>query len=49
MTLKNISIFHSLGFPILLGISRKRFIRELSEENDIKKELEELCLQVFLL
>ena len=32
--LKNISIFHSLGFPLLLGISRKKFIKELSEEND---------------
>ncbi len=32
--LKNISIYHSLGFPILLGISRKRFIKELSGEND---------------
>ena len=32
--LKNISIYHSLGFPILLGISRKRFIKELSGGND---------------
>ena len=32
--IKNISIYHSLGFPILLGISRKRFIRELSTNND---------------
>lgn len=32
--LKNISIFHSLGFPILLGISRKRFIKDLSGIND---------------
>ena len=35
MTLiKNISIYHSLGFPILLGISRKKFIKELSHKND---------------
>ena len=26
--LKNISIFHSLGFPVMLGTSRKRFIKE---------------------
>ena len=32
--IKNISIYHSLGFPILLGISRKRFIKELSDTND---------------
>ena len=29
--INNISIFHSLGFPIMLGVSRKRFIKELSE------------------
>ena len=32
--IKNISIYHSLGLPILLGISRKRFIKELSNKND---------------
>ena len=32
--LKNISIYHSLGLPILLGISRKKFIKELSGTND---------------
>ena len=32
--IKNISIYHSLGFPILLGISRKKFIKELSGKND---------------
>ena len=32
--LQNISIFHSLGFPILVGNSRKRFIKDLSGEND---------------
>ena len=30
----NISIFHSLGFPILVGNSRKKFIKELSKKND---------------
>ena len=32
--IKNISIYHSLGLPILLGISRKKFIKELSKKND---------------
>ncbi len=32
--LKNISIYHSLGLPILLGISRKRYIKELAGKND---------------
>ena len=32
--IKNISIYHSLGLPILLGISRKKFIKELSLKND---------------
>ncbi len=32
--LNNISIFHSLGFPILVGNSRKRFIKDLSGIND---------------
>ena len=28
--ISNVSIFHSLGFPILLGLSRKRFIKDIS-------------------
>ena len=32
--MKNISIYHSLGLPILLGISRKKYIKELSKKND---------------
>ena len=32
--LRNISIFHSLGFPIMLGISRKKFIKDASGNND---------------
>ncbi len=36
--ISNISIFHSLGFPIMLGASRKRFIGQLSgEKNSIKR------------
>ena len=37
--LRNISIFHSLGFPVMLGISRKRFIKDLSKNNDSKERL----------
>ncbi len=37
MTLiQNISIFHSLGFPILVGNSRKSFVKKLSGKNDSK-------------
>jgi dihydropteroate synthase len=35
----NISIFHSLGFPILLGLSRKKFIKDLSGKNDTKERV----------
>jgi dihydropteroate synthase len=34
--ISNISIFHSLGFPILVGNSRKRFIKEIAGKNDTK-------------
>ena len=37
--INNISIFHTLGFPVLVGISRKRFIKDLSEKNDTKKRI----------
>ena len=37
--INNISIFHSIGFPIMLGISRKRFIKDLSGNNDSKERL----------
>ena len=37
--IRNISIYHSLGLPILLGISRKRFIKELSINNDSSSRL----------
>ena len=37
--LRNVSIFHSLGFPVMLGTSRKRFIKKLSGANDSKERL----------
>ncbi len=37
--LRNISIFHSLGFPVMLGTSRKRFIKDLSGKNDSNERL----------
>ncbi len=37
--ISNISIFHSLGLPILVGNSRKRFIKELSGKNDSKNRI----------
>ena len=37
--ISKISIFHSLGFPILVGSSRKRFIKEVAKNNDSKKRI----------
>ena len=37
--LNQVSIFHSLGFPIMLGISRKRFIKDLVGNNDSKERI----------
>ena len=37
--IRSISIFHTLGFPILLGVSRKKFIKDLSGKNDTKERL----------
>ena len=37
--IRGVSIFHSLGFPILLGLSRKKFIKDLSGKNDTKDRL----------
>jgi len=37
--INNISIFHSLGLPIMLGLSRKRFIKEISGLNDSKERI----------
>ena len=37
--IRNISIFHTLSFPILIGVSRKRFIKDLSGKNDTNKRI----------
>ncbi len=37
--ISKISLFHSLGFPILLGTSRKRFISEISGKHDSKERI----------
>ncbi len=37
--MNKISIFHSLGFPVMLGSSRKRFIKYISSKNDSKRRL----------
>jgi dihydropteroate synthase len=37
--IRNISIFHALGFPILLGLSRKKFIKDLAGKNDTKERI----------
>ena len=39
MILNKISIFHSLGFPILIGTSRKRFISQISGYYDTKERI----------
>jgi len=37
--ISKISLFHSLGFPILLGISRKKFIKDISRKNDSEERI----------
>ena len=37
--IRSVSIFHTLGFPILLGLSRKKFIKDLSGKNDTRERL----------
>ena len=37
--ISKISLFHSLGFPILVGTSRKRFISQISGTNDSKERI----------
>ena len=37
--ISKISLFHSLGFPILIGISRKKFIKDISGKNDSTERL----------
>ncbi len=39
MLLNKISIFHSLGFPILIGTSRKKFINQISGNYDTKERI----------
>ena len=39
MLLNKISLFHSLGFPILIGISRKKFISQIAKKFDTKERL----------
>ena len=37
--ISKISLFHSLGFPILVGTSRKRFINQISGKYDNKNRI----------
>ena len=39
MILSKISLFHSLGFPILIGTSRKRFINQISGKYDNRERI----------
>ena len=39
MILNKISLFHSLGFPILIGTSRKKFINQISGKYDTKERI----------
>ena len=39
MLINKISLFHSLGFPILIGTSRKRFIGQIVKTFDTKERL----------
>ena len=39
MLMNKISLFHSLGFPILIGTSRKRFISQISGAYDTKERI----------
>ena len=48
--IRGISIFHSLGFPILVGNSRKRFIKDISKKKKMiaKQGSVELWLLQFI-
>jgi len=37
--ISKVSIFHSLGLPILIGTSRKKFIKDISGRNDSKDRI----------
>ena len=39
MLINKISLFHSLGFPLLIGTSRKRFIGQISGNFDTKERI----------
>ncbi|RPG94460.1 MAG: dihydropteroate synthase [Candidatus Pelagibacter sp. TMED286] len=39
MILNRISLFHSLGFPVLIGTSRKKFINQISGKYDTKERI----------
>ena len=39
MILNKISLFHSLGLPILIGTSRKKFINQISGKYDTKERI----------
>ena len=46
--LKQISIFHSLGFPVMLGVSKKDLLKIYAKITTVKIELEEQFHQVFM-
>ena len=37
--INNVALFHSSGLPVMLGISRKRFIKDISGNNDSKERI----------
>jgi len=39
MIMSKISLFHSLGFPLMIGTSRKRFINQISGKYDTKEKI----------
>ena len=39
MLMSKISLFHSLGFPLMIGTSRKKFINQISEKYDTKERI----------
>ena len=48
--LKNISIFHSLGLPIMLGLSERDLLRIFQKKMILKKDLGNniICIQSYL-
>jgi len=37
--IKNLSVFHSLGVPLMLGVSRKRFIESITSNSKPQQRL----------